>query len=99
MLKVGVELPSKPDLRRHYDKSSVVGPAVLGEIGWYDIAVQKISVGDQEFTGFGCAPSSGQQCIMVTRMHPVAYQKRLQGSITVTGSFQRIHIEALRLRC
>eukprot|EP00439_Symbiodinium_sp_Y106_P068593 s385_g11.t1 len=50
----------------HYDKSSVVGPAVLGEVGWYDIAVQKITVGDQEFTGFGCAPSSGQQCIMDT---------------------------------
>ncbi|CAE7537844.1 unnamed protein product, partial [Symbiodinium sp. CCMP2456] len=50
----------------HYDKSSMVGPAVLGEVGWYDIAVQKMSVGDQEFTGFGCAPSSGQQCIMDT---------------------------------
>ncbi|CAE6964587.1 unnamed protein product [Symbiodinium sp. CCMP2592] len=50
----------------HYDKTSEVGPAVLGETGWYDIAVQKISVGDQEFTGLGCAPEPGKQCVMDT---------------------------------
>ncbi|CAE7242544.1 ANKRD17 [Symbiodinium natans] len=54
-------------LNEHYDKSSLVGPAVLGEVGWYDIAVQKISLGGQEFTGFGCDPNQpGQQCIMDT---------------------------------
>ena len=54
---------------RHYDASSLVGPAVLGEMGWYDVAVQKISVGDQEFTGFGCAPRPGKACVMATGLH------------------------------
>ena len=44
-----------------------MGPAVLGEIGWYDINVQKISLGGEEFSNFNCDPSQpGQQCIMDT---------------------------------
>ena len=62
-------LLSKPDLRRHYDKTSEVGPAVLGETGWYDIAVQKISVGGQDFTSLGCAPEPGKPCVMATGQH------------------------------
>ena len=34
---------------RHYDESQVVGPAVLGEVGWYDITVQKIILGNQDW--------------------------------------------------
>ncbi|CAE7180627.1 ANKRD17 [Symbiodinium pilosum] len=54
-------------LNEHYDESRIVGPAVLGEIGWYDINVQKISLGGEEFSNFNCNPSQpGQQCIMDT---------------------------------
>ena len=50
----------------HYDKTTVVGPAVLAEKEWYETAVQNVSVGDQEFTGLGCAPKFGRLCIMDT---------------------------------
>ncbi|CAE7836846.1 ANKRD17 [Symbiodinium sp. CCMP2592] len=51
----------------HYNKSSVLGPAVLGEVGWYDVTVQKIQLGGREFANFDCDPNTpGKQCIMDT---------------------------------
>jgi len=35
----------------HYTAAAAVGPAKLGELGWYDITVEKVDVGDTEFTG------------------------------------------------
>ena len=58
-------LQPQASMARHYDKSSVLGPAVLGEVGWYDITVQKIKLGGQEFANFDCDPNTpGKQCIM-----------------------------------
>mmetsp|Transcript_56351 Transcript_56351/g.105643 ORF Transcript_56351/g.105643 Transcript_56351/m.105643 type:complete len:485 (+) Transcript_56351:70-1524(+) len=54
-------------LNEHYQESSVLGPAVLGEVGWYNVMISQITVGDQVFSNFGCSPDDpGQQCIMDT---------------------------------
>mmetsp|Transcript_109947 Transcript_109947/g.154183 ORF Transcript_109947/g.154183 Transcript_109947/m.154183 type:complete len:383 (+) Transcript_109947:33-1181(+) len=53
-------------VNEHYDAESVVGPVALGELGWFDVNIQKISVGDEEFVGFNCTGRAIGQCTVDT---------------------------------
>ncbi|CAE7622441.1 unnamed protein product, partial [Symbiodinium sp. CCMP2456] len=53
-------------VNEHYDAESVVGPVALGEFGWFDVNIQRISVGDEEFVGFNCTGRAIGQCTMDT---------------------------------
>ena len=35
-------------------------------LGWYDVAIQRISVGDEDFGNFSCTGNATGQCIMDT---------------------------------
>ncbi|CAE7830476.1 unnamed protein product [Symbiodinium necroappetens] len=53
-------------VNEHYDAESVVGPVAFGEFGWFDVNIQRISVGDAEFVGFNCTGRAIGQCTMDT---------------------------------
>ncbi|CAE7254809.1 cmdD [Symbiodinium sp. CCMP2592] len=53
-------------VNEHYDAESVVGPVAFGELGWFDVNIQRISVGDEEFVGFNCTGRAIGQCTMDT---------------------------------
>jgi len=62
----------------HYTAAAAVGPAKLGELGWYDITVEKVDVGDTEFTGIECDPrSKGAQCILDTGTPSIVVPKQI----------------------
>jgi len=51
----------------HYLAAPALSPAALGEVGWYDIRVARISVGQIDFTGITCNPyTAGENCILDT---------------------------------
>lgn len=53
-------------VNEHYDAESVVGPVAFGEFGWFDVNIQRISVGDAEFVGFNCTGRAIGHCTMDT---------------------------------
>lgn len=50
----------------HYALADPLPAAHLGELGWYDISVQSITVGEQELEGLNCDPVHGETCILDT---------------------------------
>jgi len=72
-------------LNQHYDASSALGPAQLGELGWYDIQVQSITVGSQSFTDLVCDPSRGKTCIMDTGTPAIVVPEEVFNYAQISG--------------
>lgn len=78
----------------HYNaaQAAAIGKAKLGFKGWYDVNVQSVSYGGQQYADFTCNPMMGSPCIMDTGT-PVlvipsdayaAISKRQTGDLSVT---------------
>eukprot|EP00930_Biecheleria_cincta_P016820 TRINITY_DN13559_c0_g1_i1.p1 TRINITY_DN13559_c0_g1~~TRINITY_DN13559_c0_g1_i1.p1 ORF type:complete len:558 (+),score=94.23 TRINITY_DN13559_c0_g1_i1:116-1789(+) len=62
----------------HYLAAPALGPAALGEVGWYDIRVARISVGQTVFTEITCNPyKAGQNCILDTGTPSIVVPQRI----------------------
>lgn len=77
----------------HYLAAPALGPAALGEVGWYDIRVARISIGQTEFTGITCNPyKAGENCILDTGTPSIVVPQKIYDQLQETIALDSLAI-------
>ncbi|CAK9098016.1 Probable E3 ubiquitin-protein ligase HERC1 (HECT domain and RCC1-like domain-containing protein 1) (HECT-type E3 ubiquitin transferase HERC1) (p532) (p619) [Durusdinium trenchii] len=87
----------------HYALADPLPAAHLGELGWYDISVQSITVGEQELEGLNCDPVHGETCILDTGtpaivLPPEAYELVESSSGSLSFQLAEVFHDCIALR-
>eukprot|EP00933_Yihiella_yeosuensis_P082278 TRINITY_DN9609_c0_g2_i1.p1 TRINITY_DN9609_c0_g2~~TRINITY_DN9609_c0_g2_i1.p1 ORF type:complete len:458 (+),score=78.95 TRINITY_DN9609_c0_g2_i1:88-1461(+) len=83
-------LDEEAESNDHYSKDAALGPAALGELGWYDIKIQQISLGGMTWGPFECNPRKKNSCILDTGTPSIVVPEAIYNQAKSQALFEQV---------